>query len=416
MYKAVIITIGDELLIGQTIDTNSAFIAQQLNKLGVEVVKRIAIADTKNAICEELDSFIPKADFLFLTGGLGPTSDDVTKTTLADYFEDELVMNTAVAEHIKNLFAKRNIPLLEKNLGQAFLPKNAKVLSNARGTASGMWFEKNNTIIISLPGVPFEMEGIMLDEVIPKLKEQLNDDYHIIHQHIITIGKGESAIAQEIEDIENQLPAHIHISYLPSPGLVKLRLTTQGKEKEKLQEEVQFFATLLKNRLGSIVVAEKDANNADILFDLLKTKKLTLATAESCTSGSISSEITNISGSSAVFQGGIACYSNQVKHHLLGVPNHYFDTVGAVSEETVIVLAENVRKNLHSDIGIATSGIFGPTGGTPEKPVGTVWMAVSNGEKTVTKKFTFTPFRKVNKMYATANAMNMVSKFILENY
>lgn len=415
MYKAVIITIGDELLIGQTIDTNSAFIAQQLNKLGVEVTKRIAIADTKNAIVEELDTFIPKADLIILTGGLGPTSDDITKPTLNDYFGGELIVNKEVEAFIVEAFAKRNIPLLPKNLDQALLPSACKMLKNSRGTAAGMWFEKDNTIVISLPGVPFEMEGIMMDEVIPKLKE-IYTDFSIIHRHLVCIGKGESIIAQEIEEIENQLPVYIHLSYLPSPGLVKLRLTTQGKDKEKLSEEVEVFAQAIKSRLGSTVVTEKDANNAEILFDLLLSKNLTLATAESCTSGSISSEITNISGSSAVFKGGVACYSNEVKHNLLGVPNIYFETVGAISEETVIVLAENVRKNLNANLGIATSGIFGPTGGTPEKPVGTVWMAVSNGKKTITRKFNYTPFRKVNKMYATANAMNMVTKFILENY
>lgn len=415
MYKAVIITIGDELLIGQTIDTNSAFIAQELNKFGVEIWKRTAISDAKNAIIEELDTYIQKANVIVLTGGLGPTSDDITKVTLNEYFDGELVKNEEVEQFIVQAFAKRNIPLLPKNLEQALLPSTCKVLKNTRGTASGMWFERNGTIVISLPGVPFEMEGIFTDEVIPRLKERFND-FHILHEHLICIGKGESVIAQEIEDVENSLPSHIHLSYLPSPGLVKLRLTTQGKEKEILSKELKSFAHTIKNRLGAIVVAEKDANNADVLVDLLLSKKLTLATAESCTAGNISSEITNIPGSSAVLKGGIACYANDVKQNVLNVPNDYFETVGAVSEETVIVLAENVRKKLNANLGIATSGIFGPTGGTPEKPVGTVWMAVSNGEKTVSKKFTFTPFRLINKKYATANAMNMVTKFILENY
>lgn len=415
MYKAVIITIGDELLIGQTIDTNSAFIAQQLNKIGVQIWKRTAIADDKEAIENELNQYISKADFLVLTGGLGPTSDDITKKTLCDFFGGTLVRNQAVEQFIRSLFEKRNIPILDKNLDQALLPSNCTVLKNTRGTASGMWFEKDQSIVVSLPGVPFEMEGIFTEELLPRLQKRFTD-FHILHEHLICIGKGESVIAQEIEDIEAQLPAHIHLSYLPSPGLVKLRLTTQGKEKEKLLSEILQFKTLLKTRLESCVVAEKDANNAEILVDLLKSKQLTLGTAESCTAGNISSEITNIPGSSAVLKGGIACYANDVKHHLLSVPNAYFDTVGAVSSETVIALAENARKQLSSDIAVATSGIFGPSGGTPEKPVGTVWMAVSNGEKTVAKKFTFTPFRNINKMYATANAMNFVIRFIRENY
>lgn len=414
-YQAIIITIGDELLIGQTIDTNSAWIAQQLNQIGIGVEKRIAVGDNDEAIQRALDESIPNADIIFLTGGLGPTADDITKPLLCRYFGGKMIINETVLQHVKDLFTKRNRPFLEKNLKQAEVPDNCQVLFNRMGTAPGMWFEKDNCIIISLPGVPFEMQNIVSEEVLPRLATKFTQR-HIIHKTLITVGVGESFIADKIEDIENALPEHIGLAYLPSPGLVKLRLTTEGEDKAALSHEVDVRASLIEQRLGNIVAATEDIPFEEIIVRQMKEHRLTLGLAESCTGGYVASKITNVPGSSVIFKGAIVSYANEVKEHILKVSNETLNTVGSVSEATVIQMAEETRKVLDTDIALSISGILGPGGATAEKPVGLVWMAIANKQKTVTKQFNFFYDRIRNKELAANAALNMIRLFVNDNY
>ncbi|WP_118951049.1 competence/damage-inducible protein A [Taibaiella helva] len=412
-HQSIIITIGDELLIGQTIDTNSAWIAQQLNHIGINVKRRIAVADERSAIVTALDESIPQAALILLTGGLGPTADDITKPLLSEYFDSRLVVNETVLQHVKQIFTKRNRPFLERNLKQAEVPESCKVLFNRLGTAPGMWFEKDGCIIISLPGVPFEMQTIMTEEALPRLKERLAGN-HIIHKTLIVAGVGESFIADKIEDIETALPPHIHLAYLPTPGYVKLRLTTEGEDKAALQAEVDIRAELISQRLGNIVAAAEDLLPEEILARLMEEHRLSLSLAESCTGGYLANRITNIPGSSSFFKGSIVSYDNEVKETLLKVPKAILETVGAVSEETVTQMAEEVRSIMRTDIALSISGILGPGGGSAEKPVGTVWMAIAGKRRTVSRKCHFFYDRLRNKEQATNTALDMIRLFIQE--
>jgi len=412
-FNSIIITIGDELLIGQTIDTNSAWIAQQLNKIGINIKRRIAVADEAMAISEALDESIPFADIIFLTGGLGPTADDITKPLLCDYFGGKLVMNETVLQHVQQIFAKRNRPFLDRNSKQAEVPDNCQVLFNRMGTAPGMWFEKGNCIIISLPGVPFEMQTIVSEEVLPRLKERFKGNY-IYHKTLMTIGVGESFIAEKIEDIENALPANIHLAYLPTPGFVKLRLTSEGTDKAKVENEVDIRAELIMQRLGNIVAATEDIPLEEIVARAAKEHRITIGLAESCTGGYVANKLTDLAGSSSFFKGSIVCYANEVKENLLKVPKSILETVGAVSQETVIQMAEQARKVLNVDVALSISGILGPGGATAEKPVGLVWMAIASASRTESKQFNFFYDRARNKEMAANAALNMIRLFVAE--
>lgn len=410
-YQAIIITIGDELLIGQTIDTNSAWIAQELNKTGINVKRRIVVADKKADIAEALDASLPHADILFLTGGLGPTADDITKPMLCEYFGGNMVVNETVLAHVKQLFAKRNRPFLERNLKQAEVPDNCTVLFNRMGTAPGMWFEKDERIIISLPGVPFEMQTIVSEEAMPRIRERFKGNA-IVHKTLMAIGVGESFIAEQIEDIETALPPHIHLAYLPTPGFVKLRLSSEGSDKEQLQREVDIHADLIRQRLGNVIAATEDIPLEEIVARALQLHRMSLGLAESCTGGYVANRITNVAGSSAFFKGSVVSYANEVKTNVLGVKKETLETVGAVSEATVIQMAENARSILKADITLSISGILGPGGGTAEKPVGLVWMAIAGPNKTISKSFHFFYDRPRNKEMAANAALNMIRLFL----
>ncbi len=412
-YQAIIITIGDELLIGQTIDTNSAWIAQELNKTGINVKRRIAVADDKDAIAEALDGSLPHADIIFLTGGLGPTADDITKPMLCEYFGGKMVVNDTVLAHVRQIFAKRNRPFLERNLKQAEVPDNCTVLFNRMGTAPGMWFEKDNSIIISLPGVPFEMQTIVTEEALPRLRERFKGNF-IVHKTLMAIGVGESFIADKIEDIETALPPHIHLAYLPTPGFVKLRLSSEGENKEAIEREVNVHASLIGQRLGNVIAATEDIPLEEIVARALLMHRMSLGLAESCTGGYLANRITNVAGSSAFFKGSIVSYANEVKENLLSVSPETLRTVGAVSEATVIRMAEQARKVLRADVALSISGILGPGGGTPEKPVGLVWMAIAGKDKTISKEFHFFYDRPRNKEMAANAALNMIRLFLEE--
>jgi nicotinamide-nucleotide amidase len=417
MANAIIITIGDELLIGQVIDTNSSFIAQELNKIGISVLQRIAVGDNKQDIWDALNAAHKKSDVIILTGGLGPTADDITKPLLNEYFGGTMVINAAVLEHIEAIFKRFNRPMLAVNIKQAEVPDVCTVLFNERGTAPGMLFTKENTICISLPGVPHEMKGLMQDKVVPYLKENVLAS-SIIHETIVTAGEGESFVAERLKDFEASLPQHIKLAYLPNYGMLRLRLTVKGsKENETaLQQEIQWFKNKLAAQLNNIIIADKDTTLSNIIAALLIEYNLTMATAESCTGGYIAHQITANAGSSTYFNGSVIAYQNSIKENVLKVPANVLETEGAVSEPTVIQMAKEVLAITRSKVSIAVSGIMGPGGGTHEKPVGTVWIAVANNSKVETQLLQLRFDRIKNIEITCMSAMLLLRKFIIAQY
>ena len=415
--NASIITIGDELLIGQTIDTNSAWIGQELNKIGVWLKRRVAVGDVWDDIWNALDAESKESDIIIITGGLGPTADDITKPLLCKYFGGKLIVNEDVLTHVKYLFDKvyrRPGPMLERNLKQAEVPDVCTVLHNARGTAPGMWFEKSGKIYISLPGVPHEMKGLMTNEVLPRIPKHFQLPF-IIHRTAFTMGTGESMIAEKIKDFETGLPDHIKLAYLPGYGMVKLRLTAKGDDKEKMERELDEKFSILKELVDEWLVTDKDENLATVVTKILKEKNKTIGTAESCTGGYIAHLITSNPGSSVGYKGSIISYANDVKEKILGVTDKTLRTVGAVSEETVIQMVKGAIEKLNVDFAVATSGIMGPDGGTADKPVGMVWIAAGNKENVIAKEFHFRFDRERNIKQTAHTALDFLRKFILAN-
>lgn len=415
--NASIITIGDELLIGQTVDTNSAFIGQELNKIGIWVRRRVAVGDVWNDIWKALDEESRESKLIIITGGLGPTADDITKPLLAEYFGGKLVVDEKVLAHVKYLFEKvyrRPGPILERNLRQAEVPDVATVLHNAFGSAPGMLFKKKDTIFISLPGVPHEMKGLITNEVIPYLSKNMVLQA-IVHRTAFTFGQGESMIAEKLVHFEARLPLHIKLAYLPGYGMVKLRLTSRGENKEAVEHELIPYFEELKGLVKEFLVADEDEPLEVIIGKLLLSRKQTMATAESCTGGYIAHLITSIPGSSDYYKGSIVSYANQVKQDLLGVQQRTLTQYGAVSEETVKEMVHGTLQQLEVDYAVATSGIMGPGGGTEQKPVGTVWIAVGNKDQVVTLKLNLRFDRQRNITTTALNALNFLRKFILTN-
>jgi nicotinamide-nucleotide amidase len=410
---ASIITIGDELLIGQTIDTNSAFIAQSLNEIGIWLKRRIAVGDNRQDIIDALDTESKESRVIILTGGLGPTADDITKPVLCEYFGSSLVKNQEVENYIIEIFTKLNRLPGDRNLKQAEVPHNCKVLHNHRGTAPGMWFEKNKVIIISLPGVPHEMKGLMESGVIPLLKN-IEGLPVVLHKTILTAGIGESVMADKLEEFESSLPSYIKLAYLPAYGEVKLRLTYKGSQKEKSGKELDEYFQTLKNEVKEWMVADEDILLEKVLLEMLKNETKTLATGESCTGGYIAHLMTSLPGSSKIFRGSVVAYSNDIKKELLNVNQSTLDKYGAVSEPTVIEMANGLFNNLQSDYVIATSGIMGPDGGSEEKPVGTVWVAAGSRNNLKTTRLFFRFDRKRNIELTARAALNFLRKTILE--
>ena len=426
--NASIITIGDELLIGQTIDTNSAWIGQELNKIGVWLKRRVAVGDVWDDIWNALDAESKESDIIIITGGLGPTADDITKPLLCKYFGGKLIVNEDVLTHVKYLFDKvyrRPGPMLERNLKQAEVPDVCTVLHNARGTAPGMWFTpkppkggveqaSNKKVFVSLPGVPHEMKGLMLNEVLPRIEKTFDLPF-IIHRTAFTMGTGESMIAEKIKEFETGLPEYIKLAYLPGYGMVKLRLTAKGDDKEKMEDELDEKFSVLKELVDEWLVTDNDENLATVVTKILKEKNKTIGTAESCTGGYIAHLITSNPGSSVGYKGSIISYANDVKERVLGVTDKTLRTVGAVSEETVIQMVKGAIEKLNVDFVVATSGIMGPDGGTDEKPVGTVWIAAGNKGKIETAKLAFRFDRERNIEMTSHTALNFLRKFILAN-
>jgi nicotinamide-nucleotide amidase len=408
-----IITIGDELLIGQVIDTNSAWIGQELSKIGVKVLQKKSIGDTREAILDALYKASKQSSIVILTGGLGPTKDDITKHTLCEFFQTQLVQNEKVLKWVTSIFTMRNLPMLESNNQQAMVPENCEVLWNKNGTAPGMWFKVKDVIYISLPGVPFEMKTIFTEEVIPKLLQQFQFPT-ILHKTILTCNIGESFLAKRIENLENELPEHIKLAYLPSVGMVRLRFSAFGNNLTILENELTSIIEKLYKLIGNYIYGEGDDNLAEVLGKLLLQSKKSLATAESCSGGYIAHQITSIPGSSAYFKGAIISYDNAVKIEQLNVPENIIESFGAVSEACVSTMANNVRKLLKTDYAIATSGVAGPGGGTPEKPVGTVWIAVSSEKETKATVFNFGDNRERTIQRTAIQGLDMLRKLLLQ--
>jgi nicotinamide-nucleotide amidase len=412
---ASIITIGDELLIGQVIDTNSAFISQELNKIGVWVKRRVAVGDSKEEIQRALDEESRDSNIIIMTGGLGPTADDITKPVLAEYFGGKLVMNEEVRKHVVYLFEQVfRRPMIERNLKQAEVPDVCTVLPNARGTAPGMWFEKAGKVFVSLPGVPHEMKGLITTEVLPRLQQRFTMPF-IAHRTMLTAGVGESFLAETIQHWEEKLPAHLKLAYLPNYGMVRLRITGWSTDKVQLEQELDTKFATLKKLVQEWLVIDEDASLPMALSKLLRSKNKTMATAESCTGGYIAHLITAIPGASNIYKGSIISYDNEVKINQLQVSPIILQKVGAVSEEVVTEMAAGVLAKLNVDFAVAVSGIMGPDGGSPEKPVGTVWIAAGDKHKLVTQKFQFRFDRDRNIEMTSTQALNLLRKFIVEN-
>lgn len=416
--NAELLTIGNEILIGQIVNTNSVWMAQQLNMIGVSIVHMSSVADDRDAILKAFDDASHRADIVLITGGLGPTKDDITKKTFCDYFDTQLVIDVNVLEDITGFFSKRNKQVSDLNKKQAEVPKGCFVIRNKNGTAPGMWMEKNNTIFVSMPGVPYEMQAMLLEDVIPEIKKRYTLPF-IYHKTILTQGIGESDLAELISDWEDGLAeSKIGLAYLPSPGMVRLRLSSKGFDEIELRNKIDFEVERLKPLIDKFIYGyehygEKQPKLEDILGKILLDKKLKLGLAESCTGGYISHLITSVSGSSSYFNGCVVPYHNEFKHSLLNVDQSIFETSGAVSKDCVIAMVKQTLIKFNADVAIAVSGIAGPNGGTSEKPVGTTWIAVAFNERIITKQFVFGDDRMRNIETAAITAMNMLRKLIL---
>ena len=411
---ASIITIGDELLIGQTIDTNSAYMAQELNKIGIWVHRRVAVGDVWEDIWKSLEDESRVSQVILITGGLGPTADDITKPLLCQFFGGKLIVDDEALNNVKNIF--QNIlkrPLLERNLKQAEVPDVCTVIPNKRGTAPGMWFEKNEKIFISMPGVPHEMKGMMTLSVLPKLKERFALP-PIIHRTLLTAGIGESFLAERINDFETTLPSNIKLAYLPNYGMVKLRLTARGRS-EKLMAELESEFDMLKEKVQDVMVIDEDLTMQQVVGKLLAAQQKTVCTAESCTGGYVAHLITTVPGSSEYYKGSVVSYANETKQDMLGVDAQTIAQFGAVSKETASQMVKGALRVLKTDYALVTTGIMGPDGGTADKPVGTVWVGVGNAGKTETHHFHFRFDRQRNMELTATNALNILRKFILQD-
>ena len=403
---AEIITIGDEILIGQIVDTNSAWMAKQLNLNGIKVKQITSIADDAAHIIEALDAARGRASIILITGGLGPTRDDITKSTLAEYFNMPIRRDQETLQHVEEIFAKLNRPMLEMNSRQADVPDGCTVIKNKNGTAPCLWFEDKGAIFVAMPGVPFEMMYLMDEDIIPRIKQLFKLPF-IYHKTILTANIGESFLATELEEIEDKLPENIKLAYLPSLGQVRLRLSSTGTDELQLKAEVDYFAAQLVQKVSQYVVAEEDLPLEKVLLNLMEAKNLTLSTAESCTGGYIAHLITQHAGCSKVFDGGAVTYSYEMKESVLGVKAETLQKYGAVSEETIREMAVGALSNFKTDLAIAVSGIAGPDGGTPDKPVGTVWIAVATKEEVVAKVFHFGSKRAQNIVRSANAALSM---------
>ena len=407
-----IITIGDEILIGQTVDTNSAWMGANLNKHGFAVGRITSIADQREEIIQALTEAGSRVNLVLMTGGLGPTADDITKRTLAEYFETTLVRDPEILEHVKHLFSTFGVEMPEVNKKQADVPANCTVLHNPNGTAPGMWFEKDGTIYVSMPGVPYEMKGLMEGEVIPRIKVHFKTPT-IVHQTVVTAGVGESTLMELIGEWETRLRNDgLSLAYLPSAGSVKLRVSGSGEEEEVLQHQVNTYIDELRELIPQHIIGYNEDKLEEVIGQMLLNEGATLSTAESCTGGYIAHLITSVAGSSAYFEGSVVSYSNEVKETVLGVSWQSLKDHGAVSKQVVEEMAEGAKRVLKTTYAIATSGVAGPGGGTEEKPVGTVWVAVAGPQGVFSKMYTMGKHRQRNIRKSALAGLHMLRKSI----
>ncbi len=408
--KVEIITIGDEILIGQIVDTNSAWMAVELNKAGFEIAQITTVHDVKEQIIEALDLALVRADIVLFTGGIGPTNDDITKQTLCSYFNTQLVFDESVLKNIKQLFSNRpNLTINELTRAQAMVPESCTVIQNIVGTAPVTWFDKDNKVIVSMPGVPYEMKNIMSTEIIPRLQKYFKTPT-LLHKTVQVYGFGESALAIKIADWENELPGNIKLAYLPNSGIVKLRLSGMSDNMLELEFSMNQQISKLHQILESAIVAFEDIPMEELVAKLLISRNQTVATAESCTGGYIAHLFTSIQGSSEFFKGSVVAYSNEVKTNILKVSASDIESEGAVSQTVVEQMAVNVRRLLKTNFGVSTSGIAGPTGGTTEKPIGTVWIAVSSELGVISREYKFGNLRAQNIKRSTQAALLMLKE------
>lgn len=412
--NAILITIGDELLYGQTIDTNSAWMGRELNLLGINVLEVRSISDEREAILKTLEDTTPKADLILITGGLGPTKDDITKNCLAEFFGVKLTRLKAIEDRLHKYFQNRGVETPEKTLPLADVPENCIALPNNKGTAWGMWFNENNTIYVSMPGVPAEMKSLMREEVLPKIQDSFELP-NILHRHFLTASVGESKLSDKLEDFEEQLPNGIKLAYLPGLGTVKLRLTAKGKDIATLEKLLNVQAEKLYAAIGHYIYGEGNDEFEAVIGKIIQSKNWTIATAESCTGGYISHRITSVSGSSAYYKGSVISYSNEIKMQELNVSADTLDKQGAVSEATVNEMLKGICKKYNTDLGIAVSGIAGPDGGTEEKPVGMVWIAVGTTKNPKIRKVQLPGNRIQNIKLTAIIALEMLRRYLTNN-
>ena len=411
--KAEIITIGDEILIGQIVDTNSAWMSEQLNLNGIEVYQITSIHDDHDHILRALSDAESRADLVLITGGLGPTKDDITKKALCDYFECQIIVNKEVLQQVTGILSRRNIRINQLNQDQALVPEKCTVLPNAVGTAPGMWFEKNNIIFVSMPGVPFEMEYLMEKEILPRLQKN-GKAQTIYHQTVLVHGLPESMLAELIEAWELALPSFIKLAYLPSPFMIRLRLSAYGTNPVLLKEEVADQIEKLKTIIPKNIFGYNNDTLAGVTGKLLIEAKSTLGIAESCTGGYLAHLFTSNPGSSAYFKGGIVSYANEIKVSALGVKPETLAAYGSVSKEVAMEMVKGVKKVLETDYAIATTGIAGPDGGSAEKPVGTVWIAVAGKHNVMVECYNFANNRERNIIRSAQTAIHMMRQLILD--
>ena len=414
--KATIVTIGDEILIGQIVDTNSGFIAKALDKIGVEIHEMISISDNKKHILDTFKHLQNQVDLVLITGGLGPTKDDITKHTFCEYFDDKLVRNEAVEKHVIDLIERAmNRPASQMNKDQALVPSTCTVLHNQVGTAPGMWMKKENTVYISLPGVPYEMKYIVENEIIPKIVKEYKRPY-IIHKTIMTYGQGESLVAERIENWENNLPEFIKLAYLPSPGKVRLRLSARGIDKEFLEQKIAENVLSLTKIISDIIVGFEEEDTIEVVLGrLLTDQNKTLATAESCTGGKIAQMLTAVSGASKYFKGSVVCYATETKISVLGLSEQLINEHSVVSSEVAKAMAISVKKLMKSDYAIATTGNAGPSKGDANAPVGTVFIAIATPNDVFVTEFDFGQPREKVINRAVNKAFELLQKEILKN-
>jgi len=414
--KAAIVTIGDEILIGQIVDTNSGFIAKTLDKIGIEIAEMLSISDDKKHILDTFAYLQNKVDLVLITGGLGPTKDDITKKTFCDYFEDKLVINQEVLQHVTHLIERiYQRPISQMNKDQALVPSKCTILKNPNGTAPGMWMQKENTVFISLPGVPYEMKNILELEIVPKIIKEYKRPF-IIHQTVLTYGQGESLVAERIEDWENNLPAFIKLAYLPSPGRVRLRLSARGINEDVLKSTLEEQIKQLTQLIGDIIVGYDDSETIEVVLGHLLTKQnKTLATAESCTGGKIAQRITANPGASAYFKGSVVCYSEAVKIDVLNISEKTIKKHSVVSEAVAKEMALNIQKLMKTDYAIAVTGNAGPTTDATHEEVGTVFIALATPEMVLVEKFNFGQPREKVIDRAVNKSFEILQKEILKN-